>query len=319
MSPGACASAWPSTAVIGCTSRTVDVRNASSACASATTGSVSSAHAMPSSAHSSSTSARVTPRRHPDSLGGVTTVLSRTRKTFEPVASHSSPRVLANTASPAPRSWANASAHVLGVRDRLEPGDRAALVAHPRDDDDVGGRRVRAHIGGCDDHRGRRLVAFRTEGRKAAGDGDAQPRFGELVGAQHGIGGGAQLVAIRRGEAEARGGVREPVEVPAPRERLAAVDAHGLEHAVADEQTVVERRDAGGVGFEEHAVGPHVGHVPPGRARGQSGLGGRPGAVGTLWPATRAGAPPSARSRPTRRRAASRRRSRRPRRGAYGR
>ena len=118
------------------------------------------------------------------------------------------------------------------------------------------------HLGGCDDDRRRRLTSLGAEGRQPARDGDAEASLGELVGAEDRVGGGVQLGAIRDREAEARGRVREPVEVTPPRERLPAVHADGLEHAVPDEEAVVERGDAGRVGLEQHAVGPHVGHEP---------------------------------------------------------
>ena len=124
--------------------------------ATASTGRSASIASMPSCSASSSTSARVTPSRHPALSGGVTSVPASTRKTFEPVASQRSPRVFAKIASPAPCSWAWARArHVLGVRDGLQSRGRAALVARPRHGDDVGGRRPGRERARGDDERRR--------------------------------------------------------------------------------------------------------------------------------------------------------------------
>ena len=76
---------------------------------------------------------------------------------------------------------------------------------------------------------------------------------------EHRVGRGAQLRAVGDREPEPGGGVREPVEVTGPRERLPVVDPDGLEHAVADEQAVVERRDPRRVGVEQRAVDPDEG------------------------------------------------------------
>ena len=55
------------------------------------------------------------PARQPLSSGGVRTTPSTTTKTLLPVASHSSPRVLANTASTARCALARASAMTLSA------------------------------------------------------------------------------------------------------------------------------------------------------------------------------------------------------------
>ena len=135
-------------------------------------------------------------------------------------------------------------AHVLGVRRGLEPGGRAAVVAHPRHDDHPDRRRPR---------RARRCWRRSTVGPASP---RSEPRGATppvtvmrsrasacVVRREHRVGRGAQLAAVGHGEPEPGGGVREPVEVTGPRERLAAVDADRLEHAVAHEQAVVERRD----------------------------------------------------------------------------
>src|SRR5690349_12183363 len=112
--PGA-GSARPSTVAIGWTSRTVDDRNASSARARSSSDNADSRIVMPHSRPTESSNARVTPNRQPESAGGVVTTPSRTTKTFEPVASHSSPRVLQNNASCAPRASAYASARTFSA------------------------------------------------------------------------------------------------------------------------------------------------------------------------------------------------------------
>ena len=55
------------------------------------------------------------PYRHPDSAGGVMSRSPCTMKTFDPVASHNSSRVLAKMASLAPCCWAYASARTLSA------------------------------------------------------------------------------------------------------------------------------------------------------------------------------------------------------------
>src|SRR5439155_277393 len=62
---------------------------------------------------SSRISARVTPRRQPEDSGGVRSTPAVTTKTFVPVPSHSSPRVLAKIASPAPAAVAIARARTF--------------------------------------------------------------------------------------------------------------------------------------------------------------------------------------------------------------
>ena len=81
--------------------------------------------------------------------------------------------------------------------------------------------------------------------REPAGDGDAQPGLGEAVGREHRVG---RVRAARRGRA-VRARARRPTRASRSRCRRHAngspvVDAHRLEHAVADDQAVVERRDA---------------------------------------------------------------------------
>ena len=57
------------------------------------------------------------PARQPLDRGGVLTTPSTTTKTLLPVASHSSPRVLANSASTAPCSFAAARAMTFSAYD----------------------------------------------------------------------------------------------------------------------------------------------------------------------------------------------------------
>ena len=110
-----------------------------------------------------------------------------------------------------------------------------------------------------DDHRrARRRRAREPSGDGPAGHGDAQPAVGDRVA--------PRAPRRRRRGGSSRSGTAspspvgraaQPLEVAAPRERYAAVDAQRLEHAVADEQAVVERRDprAPSVG-DERAVEP---------------------------------------------------------------
>jgi hypothetical protein len=92
-----------------------------------------------------------------------------------------------------------------------------------------------------DDDGRTRGAAFRAQRCDAAGDGDAQAPVGVAVRREHRLRGAPQLAAIGHGEAEPVGGVGQPVEMARPRERPAVVDADRLEHAVADEEPVVER------------------------------------------------------------------------------
>ena len=115
-------------------------------------------------AQSSSTSARVTPRRHPDEPGGVphdAVVRPRTRSIRWPRTARRG--CCANIASlGAVVVRERERAHVLGVGDRLEPGGGAAFVAAPRHDDDVAGARPRRDRGCGDDHRRARRPPART-------------------------------------------------------------------------------------------------------------------------------------------------------------
>ena len=90
---------------IGITSRVDDVRNASVVVCRISIGTSSSSTAI-----DSTTSARVTPARHPLLSGGVTSRPSYSTKMFVPVPSHRLPIVLAKIASDAPRAVAWASA-----------------------------------------------------------------------------------------------------------------------------------------------------------------------------------------------------------------
>ena len=187
------------------------------------------------------------------------TTPSRTTNTFDPVASHSSSRVFAKIASLAPRSCAYARARTFSAYD---------VVLRPA----VAPRSLRTH--GHDDHAHRvgpraaaGLLATTTVGplvprseperRDAAGDGDAQAGFVVAVGRRAPR---TRPRATRRDRGPAS--PRPDAECARrsrwrrPRERLAAVHADGLEHAVAHEQPVVERGDAGVVDGDQRAVDP---------------------------------------------------------------
>jgi hypothetical protein len=98
---------------MGCSSRVLELMNASSAVATAVIGSATSSAWMPSRSASSRISARVTPSRQPDSSGGVRSTPPVTTNTLVPVPSHNSPRVLGKIASPAPSSLATARARTF--------------------------------------------------------------------------------------------------------------------------------------------------------------------------------------------------------------
>ena len=94
-----------------------------------------------------------------------------------PVPSQRCPARLAKIASVAPRSVALGQGDdVLGVRRRLEAGERAALVARPRHGHDGRGRRrARLHRGRHDDQRRRVVAAPGAQRRRAGRVGDPQP------------------------------------------------------------------------------------------------------------------------------------------------
>ena len=163
-------SASPSTCAIACTSRVVDERNASSA-----SGQRRRAECAPPRSRcrarrtSSSTSARVTPSRQPARLG---------RCAARAVADHEHvrPGRLAQLAAGVGEDRLAGAvlvrvrerAHVLGVRDRLQPGGRAAFVARPRD------RRPRrpsaadgVSVARRDDDGRRRVAPLRAQRRRA--------------------------------------------------------------------------------------------------------------------------------------------------------
>ena len=96
-----------------CTSRVDDEMKASSAAATAESGSATSSAAMCNRPARPRIRARVTPSRHPDDSGGVRSTPALTTKTLVPVPSHSSPLVLAKIASPAPASLATARARTF--------------------------------------------------------------------------------------------------------------------------------------------------------------------------------------------------------------
>ncbi len=161
-------------------------------------------------------------------------------------------------------------AHVLRVGDRLQSRDRAAVVAGPRHGHDVGAIRARRELGGRDDHCQRRVTPFGPERRLAAGNRDPQPGGAELVRREHRIRGFAQRCGPGHVEADAGGRRHQPLVVAGPRERHAVVDPQRLEDAVADEQTVVERRDAQPRDLVERPVQPDL-HSRS-AARGRAGL-----------------------------------------------
>ena len=154
---------WSSTASIGSTSFVELVMKTSSAVVSTSSGSGCSRTSTPAARPHSMTSPRVMPGSRPESAGGVSTTPSTTTKTLLPVHSHSSPRVLAKTASMAPDLLgAGERDDVLGIRRRLEPDDRGALVARPRHDREAPARR-RARLGRREhDGRQRRVVRGRS-------------------------------------------------------------------------------------------------------------------------------------------------------------
>ncbi len=203
----------------------------------------------------------MTPSRQPLDAGGVRTTPSRTTKTLDPVASHNSSRVLGKMASPAPCSCAYASARTFSAYE---------IVFSPA----VAPRSLRAHgttttaIEGATETTslaatitvGTRVPPLRTERLHAAGDRDPEPRLQEVIRLQHRGAGFGQERPVGRLEAEAAGRVVQPVEVAPPREGPAVVDAQRLEHAVADEEAVVERGHASVVGRRELPVDPHEAH-----------------------------------------------------------
>ena len=78
-------------------------------------------------------------RQRPGVNGGVTISEPKTRKTLLPVPSQRRPAVLNRTASRRSCSrGVGQRADILGVRRRLDPGQRAALVAGPGRGDDIG-------------------------------------------------------------------------------------------------------------------------------------------------------------------------------------
>ena len=228
-------------------SRVDDVRNTSSASSSAVIG-----RSRSSAPVHSSTSARVTPARQPEHSGGVASSPSSTTKTLDPVPSQRRPAVFTSTASVrAARLGVGERDHVVGVRRRLQPGGRGALVAGPGHDDHLRRRRPGGHRGHRDDQGRAGVAAVGAERAGAAGQGDAQPQRLPVVlgvGGEHLVDGVAQQVEVGRVEPEAAGRARQPVEVPGQRERDSVDDLGRLEHPVADGEPVVEDRDQRRVG-----------------------------------------------------------------------
>ena len=117
----------------------VDVRKASSASRSASSGSGDSSTSMPAASASSSTQRA----GHPEQAARATRAASPPRRRARRTRWSRWPRTArracsAKIASLAPRSSrVRERAHVLGVRRGLEPRGRAAVVAHPRHDDDA--------------------------------------------------------------------------------------------------------------------------------------------------------------------------------------
>ena len=126
---------------------------------------------------------------------------------------------------------------------------RAVLVARPRHGDDVGGRRPRGQ------RRARRrrpsagaVAPVRPERADAAGDGDAHARRRRRRWPRRpSVDRGAQLVVVERhGEPEPVGRAAQPRRGGgAAANGVAVDDLQRLEHAVADGEPVVERRDRG--------------------------------------------------------------------------
>ena len=113
-------------------------------------------------------------------------------------------------------------AHVLGVRRGLQPRGGAAVVAHPRHDDDaspIGPRAQRAARG--DDDRRPRARRAPSRAVHAAGDRDAQARLVVAVGLAAPRAPAASR-SVRSGTGRPRPDAEcaEPVEVAGPRERL---------------------------------------------------------------------------------------------------
>ena len=158
------------TARSACTSRVVDDRNASSAGRRARRAASVAPRRRSPGRRRARARARASRRAgSPTPRAACAADRRTTTKTFEPVASHSSPRVFGNTASVgAVLARVGERADVLGVRDRLQPGGRAALVAGPGHRDDVarGGPGARARSRRRSRSAGRRRARSRAATRR---------------------------------------------------------------------------------------------------------------------------------------------------------
>ena len=227
------------------TSRVLDVRNASSARPSASSGSVRSSTGTPSCRRRARGRAPGSRRGDsPTAAGGVHTTPSTTRNTFEPVASQSSPRVLAKIASVAPPALrVGERADVLGVGDRSS----GPAVAPPSLRGHGTVTTASASAAGAGPGRRRRSPSVRPSPRsEPSGDG---PPVTVIRSRPVSI-----PFAARTASAAWRAGPPTPgparpsspadrrsrVVVAPPGERHPPVDAERLEHAVADEEPVVE-------------------------------------------------------------------------------
>ena len=134
---------------------------------------------------------------------------------------------------------------VLGVGRRLQAGDRAVLVAGPRHGDHARSRR---------DHGAAPAAATITVGPPSPRSEPSGPTppvtvrrrrpRRPAVGRDHRLAWRPAAVVVERDrQAAARRRAAQPVEVAPSRERLAPHDLQRLEHAVADGEPVVERRD----------------------------------------------------------------------------
>ena len=213
----------------------------------------------PAAADHSSSSSRVMPARQPLDSGGVTSSPSRSTKTFDAVPSHSSPTVLASTASSAPRRYASATRDdVLRVGRRLQAGDRRPLVAHPRHADHPGDLGPRAGPGEHEDALplllGREPV--RAQRSRSAGERDPQTTDLRARVREHRRDTLADGTLVGRGQAQAERGPLQAAQVAGQRERRPVVHRAGLEHAVADREPVVDAGQEEVLGTVQTTVRP---------------------------------------------------------------
>src|SRR5918993_1699618 len=100
-------------------------------------------------------------------------------------------------------------------------------------------------------------MTVRAQGPPASRDGEAEATELDPLAGEHGFDARADVVVVRRRQAQPGHRPVEPPQVPGESERHAVVDLRRLEATVPDGHAMVDGTDGGRRGATRRAVHPH--------------------------------------------------------------